>query len=47
METNRTGNLDMSADGEPSALKGMDWPAAGKPRPEQIWLPGTGRRVKV
>jgi hypothetical protein len=25
----------------------MDWQTAGKPRPEQIWIPGTNREVKV
>lgn len=25
----------------------MDWPAAGQPRPEQIWMPGANREVKV
>ena len=25
----------------------MDWKAAPEPRPEQIWLPGTRREVKV
>jgi len=25
----------------------MDWQAAGKPRPEQIWIPGATREVKV
>ena len=25
----------------------MDWPAAGQPRPEQIWIPGANREVKV
>jgi hypothetical protein len=25
----------------------MDWQAAGKPRPEQIWMPGANREIKV
>jgi len=25
----------------------MDWEAAGEPRPEQIWIPGAAREVKV
>ena len=25
----------------------MDWQAAGEPRPEQIWIPGTNREVEV
>jgi hypothetical protein len=25
----------------------MDWPAAGEPRPEQTWLPGARREVRV
>lgn len=25
----------------------MDWETAGSPRPEQIWIPGTHREVKV
>jgi hypothetical protein len=25
----------------------MDWEAAGEPRPEQIWIPGANREVKV
>ena len=25
----------------------MDWEAAGQPRPEQIWMPGANREVKV
>jgi hypothetical protein len=25
----------------------MDWPAADQPRPEQIWMPGANREVKV
>jgi hypothetical protein len=25
----------------------MDWSAAAEPRPEQIWLPGARREVKV
>ena len=25
----------------------MDWSAAAEPRPEQIWMPGTNREVKV
>ena len=25
----------------------MDWSAAAQPRPEQIWMPGTNREVKV
>lgn len=25
----------------------MDWNAAAEPRPEQIWMPGTNREVKV
>jgi hypothetical protein len=27
--------------------RAMDWSAAGKPRPEQIWIPGAIREVKV
>jgi hypothetical protein len=25
----------------------MDWPAASQPRPEQIWMPGANRTVKI
>lgn len=25
----------------------MDWSTAGVPRPEQIWIPGASREVKV
>ena len=25
----------------------MDWSAAARPRPEQIWMPGANREVKV
>jgi hypothetical protein len=25
----------------------MDWQAVGEPRPEQIWMPGAHREVKV
>ena len=25
----------------------MDWNAAAEPRPEQIWMPGANREVKV
>jgi hypothetical protein len=25
----------------------MDWNAAAQPRPEQIWMPGANREVKV
>ena len=25
----------------------MDWQAAGEPRPEQIWIPGANRELKV
>ena len=25
----------------------MDWQTAGQPRPEQIWMPGANREVKV
>lgn len=25
----------------------MDWSAVAEPRPEQIWMPGTNREVKV
>ena len=25
----------------------MDWNAVGEPRPEQIWIPGATREVKV
>ena len=25
----------------------MAWPAAGEPRPEQIWMPGTNRELKT
>jgi hypothetical protein len=25
----------------------MDWSAASEPRPEQIWMPGANREVKV
>jgi len=27
--------------------RAMDWNAAGEPRPEQIWIPGANREVKV
>jgi hypothetical protein len=27
--------------------RAMDWEAAGAPRPEQIWIPGANREVKV
>ncbi|MGA9453716.1 MAG: hypothetical protein WBW41_20500 [Verrucomicrobiia bacterium] len=27
--------------------RAMDWNAAGEPRPEQIWIPGATREVKV
>lgn len=27
--------------------RAMDWPATGEPRPEQIWLPGARRQVRV
>jgi len=27
--------------------RAMDWNAAGEPRPEQIWIPGAAREVKV
>ena len=27
--------------------RAMDWQAAGEPRPEQIWIPGASREVKV
>jgi len=27
--------------------RAMDWNAAGEPRPEQIWIPGAVREVKV
>jgi hypothetical protein len=27
--------------------RAMDWSAAGEPRPEQIWIPGAAREVKV
>ncbi len=27
--------------------RAMDWQAAGTPRPEQIWIPGAHREVKV
>ena len=27
--------------------RAMDWQAAGEPRPEQIWIPGAVREVKV
>jgi len=27
--------------------RAMDWPSAGEPRPEQIWLPGSNREVRV
>jgi hypothetical protein len=27
--------------------RAMDWRAASQPRPEQIWIPGTNREVKV
>ena len=27
--------------------RAMDWEAAGQPRPEQIWIPGAHREVKV
>ena len=25
----------------------MDWPAAGQPRPEQIWMPGANRNLEA
>ena len=25
----------------------MDWPAASQPRPEQIWMPGANRAMKI
>ena len=25
----------------------MDWETAGQPRPEQIWMPGANRQVKI
>jgi hypothetical protein len=27
--------------------RAMDWESAGEPRPEQIWIPGASREVKV
>lgn len=27
--------------------RAMDWQTAGTPRPEQIWIPGAHREVKV
>ena len=27
--------------------RAMDWETAGEPRPEQIWIPGAAREVKV
>jgi hypothetical protein len=27
--------------------RAMDWNALGEPRPEQIWIPGATREVKV
>jgi hypothetical protein len=27
--------------------RAMDWETAGTPRPEQIWIPGAHREVKV
>ena len=27
--------------------RAMDWQAAGEPRPEQTWLPGTQRQVRI
>ena len=27
--------------------RAMDWNAVGEPRPEQIWMPGATREVKV
>jgi len=27
--------------------RAMDWQPAGEPRPEQIWLPGEDRQVRV
>jgi hypothetical protein len=27
--------------------RAMDWETAGEPRPEQIWIPGAHREVKV
>ena len=27
--------------------RAMDWSAEAKPRPEQIWIPGASREVKV
>jgi hypothetical protein len=27
--------------------RAMDWETAGEPRPEQIWIPGSVREVKI
>ena len=27
--------------------RAMDWQAAGQPRPEQIWIPGANREMKI
>ena len=27
--------------------RAIDWKAAGEPRPEQTWLPGTQRQVRI
>ena len=27
--------------------RAMDWETAGEPRPEQIWIPGATREIKV
>ena len=27
--------------------RAMDWDSAGQPRPEQIWIPGAHREIKV
>ena len=27
--------------------RAMDWEPAGQPRPEQIWMPGANREVKI
>jgi hypothetical protein len=27
--------------------RAMDWQTVGRPRPEQIWIPGANREVKI
>ena len=30
-----------------TVAKAMDWSAVAEPRPEQIWMPGANREVKI